>query len=48
MVKDVHFSFLWFEIRQISNNGKVMKFIKKKLYGGRLKEVIKPKIKGIM
>ena len=24
-----------------------MKFIKKKLYGGRLKELIKPKIKGI-
>ncbi len=48
ILKDVHFPFLQFEIKQISNNGKVMKFIKKKLYGGRLKEVIKPRIRGIM
>ena len=29
-------------------NGKVKKLIKKKLYGGRLKEVVNPKKKGIM
>ena len=32
----------------MSNNGKVIKFIKKKLYGGRLNEVIKPNIKGMI
>ena len=36
------------DIRQNNSKGKVKKFIKKKLYGGRLKEEIKPKKKCII
>tara|TARA_B100000029_G_C16995234_1_gene749014 strand:+ start:411 stop:518 length:108 start_codon:yes stop_codon:yes gene_type:complete len=35
-------------MRYNNKKGKVKKFIKKKLYGGRLKEDIKPKKKGII
>ena len=47
ILKDIHFPFLQFEIKKINNNGKVIKFIKKKLYGGKLNEVIMPNAKGM-
>ncbi len=48
ILKDIHVPFLQFEIKKINNNGNVMKFKKKKLYGGKLYEVIKPNTKGII
>ena len=36
-------NFLFFRMRNIKNNEKVIKLIIKKLYGGKLKELIAPK-----
>ena len=44
--KAINFLLLKLLIKKISNKGNVTKLIITKLYGGRLKEVIKPKIKG--
>ena len=42
----VEFSFFWTSIKINNNMGKVKKFIKRKLYGGKLNEVITPSKKG--
>ena len=39
----IEFSFFWASIKINNNMGKVKKFIKRKLYGGKLNEVITPK-----
>ena len=42
----VEFSFFWASIKINNNMGKVKKFIKRKLYGGKLNEVMQPSKKG--
>ena len=39
--------FFWTSIKKKNNIGKVKKFIIRKLYGGKLNDVITPKNKGI-
>ncbi len=48
ILKDIHFPSLYFEIKKTNSNGKVIKLIKKKLYGGKLNEQNNPSVKGII